>query len=50
MGGYESSIETFSQVSLESDMVFVEDGAERQLGTIGGAIDSGLTVALAVPV
>ena len=50
MGGYESSIETFSQVSLESDMVFAEDGAERQLGTISGAIDSGLTVALAVPV
>jgi protocatechuate 3,4-dioxygenase beta subunit len=50
MAGYESSTETFPQVSLESDGVFGEDGGARQLGTMSGNIDSGLTVALAVPV
>ena len=48
--GYESSVQTFSQVSLESDMVFGEDGGEHQLGTISGSVADGLTVELAVPV
>jgi protocatechuate 3,4-dioxygenase beta subunit len=50
MAGYESSLQTFPRVSLESDNVFGEDGGENQLGTISGSIDSGLAVALAVPV
>lgn len=50
MSGYESSLETFPQVSLESDGVFGEDGGERQLGTMIGTVDSGLTVSLGVPV
>ncbi|CAN5674074.1 hypothetical protein BH18ACT6_BH18ACT6_09600 [soil metagenome] len=50
MSSYESSVQTFSQVSLESDMVFAEDGGARQLGTISGNIDSNLALALAVPV
>ena len=48
--GYEDSVQTFSQVSLESDMVFREDGAEHQLGTISGSVADGLTVELAVAV
>ncbi|CAN5158396.1 intradiol ring-cleavage dioxygenase [soil metagenome] len=50
MSGYESSLETFPQVSLESDGVFGEDGGERQIGTMSGTVDSNLAVALAVPV
>lgn len=50
MTGYESSLDTFPQVTLESDGVFGEDGGERQLGTMSGTIDSNLAVALAVPV
>jgi protocatechuate 3,4-dioxygenase beta subunit len=48
--GYESSLQSFPQVSLESDGVFGEDGGERQLGTMSGSVDDGLTVALTVPV
>ena len=48
--GYESSLQSFPQVSLESDGVFGEDGGARQLGTITGSIADGLTVALTVPV
>ena len=48
--GYESSVQAFSQVSLESDMVFADDGGARQLGSISGSVADGLTVELAVPV
>jgi protocatechuate 3,4-dioxygenase beta subunit len=48
--GYESSLQTFPQVSLESDNVFGEDGGARQLGTISGSVADGLAVALTVPV
>jgi protocatechuate 3,4-dioxygenase beta subunit len=48
--GYESSVRTLSQVSLASDMVFSDDGAAHQLGTIGGDVAGGLTVDLAAPV
>jgi protocatechuate 3,4-dioxygenase beta subunit len=48
--GYSQSIQNLSQVSLQSDMVFGDDGGAHQLGTITGSIDSGLVVALAVPV
>jgi protocatechuate 3,4-dioxygenase beta subunit len=48
--GYESSIATLSQVSLQTDMVFADDGAAHQLGTMGGSVSDGLTVTLTVPV
>jgi protocatechuate 3,4-dioxygenase beta subunit len=48
--GYESSVRTMSQVSLESDNVFGEDDGVHQLGTITGDATSGMTVTLAVPV
>jgi protocatechuate 3,4-dioxygenase beta subunit len=48
--GYESSIRTMSQVSLEDDNVFGEDDGIHQLGTITGDVSSGMTVTLAVPV
>ena len=50
MPGYESSVQTFAQVSLESDMVFAEDGGAHQLGTVSGSVADGLTVDLTVPV
>lgn len=48
--GYESSVQTFSQVSLATDNVFRDDGGVRELGTISGSVSSGLTVDLPVPV
>ena len=48
--GYEQSVSNLSRVSLESDNVFGDDGGVHQLGTVTGTVDSGLTVALAVPV
>jgi hypothetical protein len=38
------------KLTLETDSVFAEDSAARQLGTMSGSIESGLTVELAVPV
>jgi len=48
--GYEASVSTLSRLSLSTDMVFRDDGAVHQLGTMGGSIGSGLTVVLSVPV
>ena len=48
--GYEQSVQTLSQVRLQSDMVFREDGGARQLGSMSGSVDSGYVVELAVPV
>ena len=48
--GYESSIQTLSQVSLTSDNVFGDDGGIHELGTVTGDVSSGMTVALTVPV
>jgi protocatechuate 3,4-dioxygenase beta subunit len=48
--GYASSVQTLAQVSLQSDMVFGDDGGVRQLGTVSGSIADGLAVALTVPV
>jgi len=48
--GYASSVQTLSQVSLTSDMVFGNDGGIHQIGAISGSIDSGLTVELPVAV
>ncbi len=48
--GYERSVTNLSQVSLQSDMVFGDDGGVRQLGTMDGSVADGLTVTLTVPV
>jgi len=48
--GYESSVSNLSQVSLDSDNVFGDDGGARQLGTVSGDVTSGYTVSLAVGV
>lgn len=48
--GYESSIRTLSRVSLTSDNVFGEDGAEHQLATVTGDPSSGYRVVLPVGV
>jgi protocatechuate 3,4-dioxygenase beta subunit len=48
--GYEQSVSNLARVSLASDNVFGNDGGVHQLGQIGGSIDTGLTVALTVPV
>jgi len=47
--GYESSLETFAQVSLDTDMVF-SDGYSLQLAKVSGSVDDGYTVSLTVPV
>ncbi len=46
--GYESSVRTFSRVSLASDSVFREDGAEHQLATVTGDVRTGFGVSLPV--
>jgi protocatechuate 3,4-dioxygenase beta subunit len=48
--GYEESVTNLAGLSLESDNVFGEDGGVRQLGTVTGSVESGLAVALTVPV
>jgi protocatechuate 3,4-dioxygenase beta subunit len=48
--GYEQSVSNLSQVSLENDNVFGDDGGKRQLGTVTGDVTSGLKVALTVGV
>ncbi|WP_035855321.1 intradiol ring-cleavage dioxygenase [Cryptosporangium arvum] len=48
--GYESSVATLKQVTLESDNVFGDDGGTSQLGTVSGDVTSGFAVRLTVPV
>jgi protocatechuate 3,4-dioxygenase beta subunit len=48
--GYEQSVGTLSRLSLNTDMVFRDDGAAHQLGTMGGTIEGGLSVQLSVPI
>jgi protocatechuate 3,4-dioxygenase beta subunit len=48
--GYSQSVANLSQVSLQSDNVFGDDGGIHELGTISGDVASGLTVELAVNV
>ena len=48
--GYEQSVANLAQVSLQSDMVFGDDGAIHELGSMSGSIAGGLTVDLTVPV
>jgi len=48
--GYSQSVQNLSQVTLQSDNVFGDDGGAHQLGAVTGSIDGGLVVALAVPI
>jgi protocatechuate 3,4-dioxygenase beta subunit len=48
--GYEASVTTLSEVSLDSDIVFADDGAARQLATVTGDVSRGYVATLAVPV
>ena len=48
--GYSQSVATLSQVSLERDNVFGDDGGVHELGTMSGSVADALTVALTVPV
>ena len=48
--GYEQSVSNLSQVSLDSDNVFGDDGGRSQLATVTGDVTSGLKVSLTVGV
>ncbi len=48
--GYEQSVSNLSQLSLQSDMVFSDDGAAHQLATMTGDATSGYTASLTVAV
>jgi protocatechuate 3,4-dioxygenase beta subunit len=48
--GYEQSVENLSQVSLESDGIFSDDGGASQLATVTGDVAGGYAIALAVGV
>jgi protocatechuate 3,4-dioxygenase beta subunit len=48
--GYEASVATLAQVSLEDDNVFGDDGGASQLATVSGDVTGGYAVALAVGV
>jgi protocatechuate 3,4-dioxygenase beta subunit len=47
--GYESSVDTFNGVSLDTDGIF-SDGYSLQLATVTGSVDEGYTFSLNVPV
>ena len=48
--GYEQSVQNLSRLSLQTDMVFADDGGVHQLGTMSGDVAGGYAVRLAVPV
>jgi protocatechuate 3,4-dioxygenase beta subunit len=48
--GYEQSLTNLAQTSLDSDMVFSDDGAVHQLATMSGSPTDGFTATLSVPV
>lgn len=48
--GYEASVATLAQLSLDSDNVFRDDGGASQLATATGDVSSGYVVSLAVGV
>jgi protocatechuate 3,4-dioxygenase beta subunit len=48
--GYAASVGNLSQVSLESDNVFGDDGGVSQLGSVTGDVSNGYTVSLVVGV
>jgi protocatechuate 3,4-dioxygenase beta subunit len=48
--GYEQSVQNLSRLSLQSDMVFGDDGGVHQLGKMSGDAAKGYAVSLTVPV
>ena len=48
--GYEQSVSNLSQVSLDNDNVFGDDGGKSQLATVSGEVTGGLKVSLTVGV
>jgi protocatechuate 3,4-dioxygenase beta subunit len=48
--GYDQSVTTMTSLSLDTDMVFSDDGAAEQLATMSGSVSRGLVAALDVPV
>ncbi|MFE5407851.1 intradiol ring-cleavage dioxygenase [Microbacterium sp. NPDC056569] len=48
--GYEQSVRNASQVSLQNDNVFRDDGAIHQLATMSGSVSAGYTAALTIGV
>jgi protocatechuate 3,4-dioxygenase beta subunit len=50
MSGYEQSVGNLSQVSLQRDNVFGDDGGIHQLATMSGSATSGYTAALTIGV
>ena len=48
--GYEQSVQNLSRLSLQTDMVFADDGGVHQLGTMSGDVAGGYSVRLTVPV
>jgi protocatechuate 3,4-dioxygenase beta subunit len=48
--GYEQSVTNLSQLSLQTDNIFSDDGGALQLATVTGEVTSGYTVALRVGV
>jgi protocatechuate 3,4-dioxygenase beta subunit len=48
--GYEQSVQNMQSLSLQSDMVFGDDGGVHQLGSMTGDVTNGYGVKLTVPV
>jgi protocatechuate 3,4-dioxygenase beta subunit len=48
--GYEASVANLARITLDSDNVFGDDGAEHQLAAVTGDVASGYVATLTVPV
>jgi protocatechuate 3,4-dioxygenase beta subunit len=48
--GYEQSVRNASQISLQSDNVFGDDGGIHQIATMSGSVDAGYTASLTIGV
>ncbi|MFI0410446.1 intradiol ring-cleavage dioxygenase [Actinomadura sp. 3N508] len=48
--GYQQSVKSMAEVSLDNDGIFKEDGGARQLATVTGDVSGGYTVSLTVGV
>lgn len=48
--GYEQSVRNASEVSLQTDNVFRDDGAIHQIATMSGSVDAGYTASLTIGV